>query len=64
MVLGTRVDWIESNKGNPIKSSVLKCVCYRKFETADLIGFPLFVSIQSNHVSSEPLVPRVPDPAG
>ena len=52
--------WIESNKGNPIKSSVLKCVRYREFETADLIGFPLLDYIQSNHVSPGPLVPRDP----
>ena len=36
---------------NPIRSSVLKCDSYREFETADLIGFPLFDSIQSYHVS-------------
>ena len=28
-----------SNKGNPIRSTVLKCVRYRKFKTADLIAF-------------------------
>ena len=36
----------------------LKCVRYKEFETADLIGFPLLDSMQSNHVSpAEPLVP-------
>ena len=39
VALGTWFDWIESNNGNPIRSAVLKCVRYRKFETADLIGF-------------------------
>ena len=56
----TLFDWIESNKGNPIKSSVSICVRYRKYETADLIGFPLLDSIQSNNVSPEPLVHRAP----
>ena len=61
MVLGTHdFDWIESNKGNPIKLDVLKRVRYREFVTAFLIGFSLLDSIQSNHVSSEPLVPRAP----
>ena len=34
-----------------------------EFKTADLIGFPLFDSIQSNRAFTEPLVPRVPGPA-
>ena len=29
-----------------------------------MIGFPIFKSIQSNHVSPEPLVPRAPGLAG
>ena len=56
--------WIGSNKGNPIKSVVLKWVWYGEFETADLIGFRLFDSIQSKLVSPQPLVPRAqPQPA-
>ena len=65
MALVSRFDWIESNKGNPIRSSVLKYVrLYREFERADLIGFPLLDSIQSNHVLQEPLILRAPGPAG
>ena len=41
----TWFDWIESNKGNPIRSAVLKCVRYRQFKTPhDLIGFLLLGS--------------------
>ena len=49
--LGTHklCDWIESNKGNPIKSSVLKYVHYREYETAALIGFPC--QILSNQIT-------------
>ena len=36
----------------------------QEVETADLIGFPLSDSIQSNHVSLEPLAPLAPGPAG
>ena len=64
MALEAQFDWIESNEGDPIKSSVLKCVRFREFETTDLIGFPLLDSIQSDHVSPEPLVPHLPVPAG
>ena len=58
----TWFDWIEPNNGNPIRTTVLKCVCYRKFETAYLIGFPLFDYFQSNHLSPEPLVSRASGP--
>ena len=40
----------------------IKCVHYREFETADLIGFPLLDSIQSNNLSLEPLNHRAPGP--
>ena len=39
----TWLDWTESNKGNPMKSYVLKCVrLNREIETNALIGFPFF----------------------
>ena len=42
-------DWIESNKENPMGSAVLKCVRYRRFETADLIRF-LFCFFLSSQI--------------
>ena len=44
-----------SDKGSTIKSSVLKCVCYREFGKPDLIEFPLLDSNQANRVPRAPV---------
>ena len=45
-----KFDWIESNKGNPFRSSVFKSVCHREFETAAMFGLLLLDSVQSKRL--------------